>query len=162
VREAWLLHLGGLALVAVWLGLVGAMPVWAWFLAAYAGFGLLKIRTFLEHRAHEACRARTVIVEDRGPLSLLFLNNNYHVVHHMHPSLPWYDLPAKYLANRQHYLKRNDGYVYRSYAEIFRRYFLTAKDTVPHPLWTPDDRADQTIRQNAGVEPELSKNGTPG
>ena len=78
----------------LWLLAVGAMPVWAYLLAAYLGWSLLKIRTFLEHRAHEAARARTVIIEDRGPLALLFLNNNFHVVHHMHPGVPWYRLPA--------------------------------------------------------------------
>ncbi|MFN6978457.1 MAG: fatty acid desaturase, partial [Gemmobacter sp.] len=110
VRRAWALHAGGLAVVAAWLWLTG-MPVWAYLAAAYLGHALLKIRTFLEHRAHEAARARTVIVEDRGPLALLFLNNNLHVVHHMHPNVPWYRLPALYAANRAHYRRRNDGYV---------------------------------------------------
>ena len=70
------------------------MPWWAYLLAAWIGHALLKIRTYLEHRAHEAPRARTVIIEDRGPLALLFLNNNLHVVHHCHPAVPWYRLPA--------------------------------------------------------------------
>ena len=56
VRAAWALHLGGLALVAVWLWFA-AMPAWAYLLAAWLGHGLLKIRTFLEHRAHEIARA---------------------------------------------------------------------------------------------------------
>ena len=38
-------------------------------------------------------------------------------------------------ANRDDYLRRNDGYRYANYAEIFRRYFFKAKDPVPHPLW---------------------------
>jgi fatty acid desaturase len=133
VIRDWLLHLAGLVPVVVWLW-VAAMPWWAYLLAAWIGHGLLKIRTFLEHRAHEAARARTVIVEDRGPLAFLFLNNNLHVVHHMHPAVPWYRLPALYAANKDHYLRRNDGYVYRSYAQIFRAHLLRAKDPVPHPL----------------------------
>jgi fatty acid desaturase len=137
VIRDWLLHLGGLALVVWWLW--GAeMPAWAYLIAAWIGHGLLKIRTFLEHRAHELARARTVVVEDRGPLALLFLNNNLHVVHHMHPGEAWYRLPALYAANRAHYLRRNDGYVYRSYAQIFRRHLLRAKDPVPHPLMPQD------------------------
>ncbi len=134
MRKAWVLHLGGLALVALWLA-SAAMPVWAYLLAVWFGHALLKIRTFLEHRAHEAHRARTVIIEDRGPLALLFLNNNFHAVHHMHPSVPWYHLPGVYARNRAHYQRRNDGYVYRSYAQIFARHLLRAKDPVPHPLW---------------------------
>jgi fatty acid desaturase len=76
-----------------------------------------------------------VVIEDRGPLAFLFLNNNLHVVHHMHPRVAWYRLPALYRARADHYLARNDGYRYASYAEVFRRHFLRAKDPVPHPLW---------------------------
>ena len=128
-----------------WLWLA-AMPWWAYLLAAWIGHALLKIRTFLEHRAHESARARTVIVEDCGPLALLFLNNNLHVVHHMHPNVPWYRLPAIYAANRDHYQRRNDGYVYRSYLDIFRSYLFRAKDPVPHPLMpgaAPEPITDQ-------------------
>lgn len=131
---AWGLHLPGAAVVLM-LVVVAPMPVWAYLIAAYLGLGLLKIRTFLEHRAHEDARARTVIIEDRGPLALLFLNNNLHVVHHMHPAAPWYRLPALYRARKAHYLTRNLGYVYRSYGQIFRRHFWRVKDPVPHPLW---------------------------
>lgn len=137
VARAWGWHLAALAPVAAWLAWAGAMPAWAYVLAAYAGMGLLKIRTFLEHRAHEQARARTVIIEDRGPLALLFLNNNLHVVHHMHPGVPWYRLPAVYRANRDRYLARNDGYVFRSYGQVFARFLWRAKDPVAHPLYRP-------------------------
>lgn len=132
---AWGLHLPGLALVWAWLEWVGTMPGWAYLLAAYLGWSLLKIRTYLEHRAHEAARARTVVIESRGPLSLLFLNNNFHVVHHMHPGVAWYKLPALYFGNRDHYLRRNESYRYASYVEIFRQFLFRAKDPVPHPVF---------------------------
>lgn len=138
VLLAWALHLPGVALVAFWLAMVGTLPVWAYLLAAYLGWSLLKIRTYLEHRAHDAARARTVVIESRGPLSLLFLNNNFHVVHHMHPGVAWYRLPALYFANREHYLRRNDGYLYRNYAQIFASFLFRAKDPVPHPIYPVD------------------------
>jgi len=172
VWRDWGLHLGGLALVALWL--IAAPMGWIGYgFAVYAAAAVLKIRTFLEHRAHEAARARTVIIEDRGPLALLFLNNNLHVVHHMHPQVPWYRLPSVYAASRDHYLRRNEGYAYDSYAQIFARYFLRAKDPVPHPLMplgpepaapepaAPDPAAPYAMRRNTGAVPELSKNGTP-
>jgi len=154
ITRAWALHALGLVLIGLWLMTVASMPVWAYLLASYLAYSLLKIRTFLEHRAHEAARARTVIIEDRGPLALLFLNNNLHVVHHMHPTVPWYRLPATYRANREHYLRRNEGYLYRSYAEIFARYFLRAKDPVPHPLWTPESAVAVPPRAPASVPAE--------
>ena len=132
----WLLHLPPLALV-IWGVSLSAMPLWAYAVAIYFSLSLLKIRTFLEHRAHEKARGRTVVVEDRGPLALLFLNNNYHAVHHMHPRTAWYRLPGLYASRRDHYLARNDSYLYRSYAEVFARYFWRAKDPVPHPLRPP-------------------------
>lgn len=109
-------------------------PFWIYLLACYGGQSVIRIRTFLEHRAHLAPRARTVVIEDKGPLAFLFLYNNFHVVHHMHPNVSWYRLPAIYFANSAHYLRRNDGYRYASYAQVFRAYAFCAKDPVPHPL----------------------------
>lgn len=134
VLAGWLWHLPALAVL---LAIVAAapMPVWAYGVAAYLALSILRIRTFLEHQAHVRARARTVIIEDRGPLAFLFLNNNLHVVHHMHPKLPWYRLPRIYFNNREKYLRRNDGYRYDSYGEVFRRHLIRAKDPVPHPLY---------------------------
>ena len=134
VRWAWVLNLLGLVPVLVWLHWAG-MPLLAYLGAVYLGLALLKIRTFLEHRAHEVFRARTVVIEDRGPLSFLFLNNNFHVVHHMHPSVAWYKLPGLYQDHKAHYLRRNEGYVYSSYAQIIGLYLFKAKDPLPHPIW---------------------------
>lgn len=135
VGLAWALHLCGLTMVMSWLWFVGSMPLWTYVMAAYLGWSLLKIRTYLEHRAHDATRARSVVVESRGPLSLLFLNNNFHTVHHSNPGVAWYRLPQLYFQNRDFYLRRNEGYVYRNYTEIFRQHLFRAKDPVPHPVW---------------------------
>jgi fatty acid desaturase len=131
---AWVLNTLGLVPVILVMQ-VTQMPFWAYLAAVYLAMSLLRLRTFLEHRAHHQHRARTVIIEDRGPLALLYLNNNLHVVHHMHPNVPWYDLPALYAARKEHFQRRNDGYVYRSYGQILRQYFWRAKDPVQHPIW---------------------------
>ena len=135
VRTAWQWHIVSVALVLCWLQLAGSLPFWAYFIAAYFGFGLLKIRTFLEHRAHDRASGRTVVIDDRGPLAFLFLNNNLHVVHHMHPTAAWYRLPGLFHQDEDRYLTRNGGYAFANYAEIFRKYFFSAKDPVPHPIW---------------------------
>jgi fatty acid desaturase len=134
VLKGWLWHIPMVAPVLFWIWWA-PMQFWAYLIAAYGGLALLRIRTFLEHQAHEQTRARSVIIEDRGPLALLFLNNNLHVVHHMHPRVPWYRLPELFRENRQRYLKMNEGYYFRSYGEIFRRYLWERKDPVAHPLW---------------------------
>jgi len=136
VRRDWALHGLGMVPVVAWLWWA-AMPLWSYLLAAWLGHGLLKIRTYLEHRAHESDGARSVVVEDRGPLALLFLNNNFHSVHHSHPGVPWYRLPSLYTATKGAVLARNGGYAYANYGSVFRAYFLRAKDPLPHPLYPP-------------------------
>lgn len=133
IRRAWVLHAVGLIPVLAWV-LWSPMPLPAYIAAAYGAMSILKIRTFLEHRAHALSPGRTVIVEGRGFLPFLFLYNNFHIVHHTKPGVPWYRLPALYAARKEEFLTRNDGYVYPSYGDVFRRYFLRAKDPVPHPL----------------------------
>ena len=76
VVRAWALHAAGVVPVLAWLATAGTMPAWAYLLACWLALALLRIRTFLEHQAHERAAARSVIIEDRGPLALLFLNNN--------------------------------------------------------------------------------------
>lgn len=134
VLMGWVWHLPAMAVVlgVVW---ASAMPIWVYLFCSYAALSILKIRTFLEHQAHERSRCRTVIIEDRGLLAFLFLNNNFHAVHHMHPRLAWYKLPKLYFTQPARFLGRNGGYRFASYAEVFRRYLFTAKDPVAHPLW---------------------------
>ena len=137
VLAGWLWHLPGAFAVGAAVA-VSPMPLWAYLAAVYLAMALLRIRTFLEHTAHDLARARTVIIEDRGPLALLFLNNNLHAVHHAHPGVAWFNLPGLYRRNRARFLAMNEGYAYRSYGEVFRRYLLRRKDPVAHPLWVRD------------------------
>ena len=134
VLRGWLWHIPSVAAVMA-VVVASPMPVWAYLLATYLAMAILKLRTYLEHRAHDRASGRSVIVERGGIFGFLFLNNNLHVVHHMHPRVAWYDLPAVYRARKDHYLRRNDGYFYASYTDVIRRYLFRAKDPVAHPLW---------------------------
>ncbi len=134
VRLGWLWHIPAVLAVLAFV-FWSPMPIWAYLVACYIALSLLRIRTFLEHRAHTLNRARSVIVEDRGPLAVLFLNNNLHAVHHMYPSVAWYRLPKLLRDNRDRFLSANDGYHYTSYFDVFRRHLLKRKDPVAHPLW---------------------------
>ncbi|MCK5502935.1 MAG: fatty acid desaturase [Tritonibacter mobilis] len=138
IKRDWALHGVGTALV-LWLVSLSAMSVLAYLAAAYMGLALLKIRTYLEHRAHADMHGRTAIVEGRGVLGavlgFLFLNNNLHIVHHLYPGVPWHQLPRLYHEHRSRFQQRNDGYVLPSYASVFRQFAFRAKDPVPHPLW---------------------------
>jgi len=132
ILRAWIHHIPAIVFVLAVVA-VSPLPLWAYVVAAYVGNSIIRIRTFLEHRAHEIARGRSVIIEDRGPLALLFLHNNLHAVHHMHPSVPWYDLPQLYAEKKQRFLAANDGYCYASYREVFQQHLFRAKDPVAHP-----------------------------
>lgn len=135
VLRAWCHHAAGCATV---LGIVwfSPVPIWLYLLACYCAMSVLKIRTFLEHQAHESAAGRTVIIEARCPLAFLFLFNSLHLVHHMHPRLPWYALPEKFAQRRAHLLARQDSYHFPSYGAVVRAYLMRSKDPVPHPLWS--------------------------
>lgn len=135
ILKGWLWHIPSVGLVVWWFATIGFMPLWAGVLSAYGALSVLKIRTFLEHRADETARKRTVIIEDRGVLAFLFLNNNFHSVHHNLPKMAWYDLPKTYAKDRRKFLDINGDYVFMSYREVFRKYLFRAKDPIPHPLW---------------------------
>lgn len=133
VAGAWVLHLIGGAIVIWW---ITARGMWlpGYLLACYFGLSLINLRSFLEHRAEMRVRGRSAVVEDGGLLSILFLNNNLHAVHHAHPTTPWFALPDLYRQHRERFLQMNGGYVLPSYWTVFRRYGIVAKESPAHPL----------------------------
>jgi len=134
VLRAWLHHVAGTLPVIAFVTLAGEMPLWLYLAGvAYPAMSLLMLRTFAEHRAHEHAEARSIIVEFCPVFSLLFLNNNLHVVHHAHPRAPWYLLPGLYRAAREDWVRRNEGYVFSNYFDLARRYLLKVKEPVVHP-----------------------------
>ena len=135
VMRAWLHHLAGAIPVLIYITVVGKMPIWLYLLCvSYPAMSLLMLRTYAEHRAHEHAEARSIIVEFCPVFSLLFLNNNLHIVHHAHPRAPWYELPAMYDSAKEDWQRRNEGYVFSSYVQLAKRYLFKVKEPVPHPL----------------------------
>ena len=131
----WAGHILGVAAVLCWTSVVCDVPVLTYLaFFVYPGLALTLIRSFAEHRAAADPAHRTAIVERAPLLGLLFLHNNLHVAHHAAPSLPWFDLPGYYRANRDDFVQRNKGLVYRGYLDVARRYLLVQHDTVAHPL----------------------------
>ena len=130
----WAAHGAAVSLLMLLVVRFGHVGLAGYLAAAYAGMGLLMVRTFLEHQAHERAGSRSVIIEDRGLFAFLFLNNNFHSVHHAYPSLAWYRLPEFFRENRDRFLKMNGGYRFDNYAAIFRRFGLRRKEPVEYPL----------------------------
>jgi len=134
-RRAWRSHLVPLALLLAWLVLVCKMNLLLYiFGMAYPAVSLMMLRSFAEHRAASDVFERTAIVENAPILGLLYLYNNLHAAHHERPTLPWYEIPAWYRANRERLILDNNGLVYGGYLDVARRYLLRPHDGVLHPL----------------------------
>lgn len=133
IRKAWLLHAAGLAVVLPVVQFGFGVPLWLYALVpVWLGQSIISIRTFAEHQWSEHPEGRTIIVE-RSPLSLLFLNNNLHFVHHKSPTVAWYELPELFRARREEWLRMNKGYAYPNYLSLIRAYAFRAKEPVVHP-----------------------------
>lgn len=131
----WLFHLLSCGLVLFWVTAVCGISVPEYVLGfVWPGVSLTLLRSFTEHRPASDQGRRTAIVEAGPLLSLLYLNNNLHVVHHEQPALPWHALPALYRAERDALLSRNGGFLFSGgYAGILRRYAFRPKDRPVHP-----------------------------
>ncbi len=99
----WLLHGMLLALLFFWMARQGFSPLWYLLAVSYPALALTKVRSFYEHRAADDPLARSVNNEAAWPWRMLFLNLNYHSVHHDLPGVPWYGLRRLYLRDREHY-----------------------------------------------------------
>jgi fatty acid desaturase len=140
--KVWVVHLPLLALLLWGLEKYTAISAWYYcFAMAYPALGLAMLRSLYEHRPGVLPAHRTVINEAALPWRLLYLNNNYHVVHHAYPDVPWYKIPALYAADRDGYRARNAGFVVPGYGWLIR-----------HFAWKPVDsailgEAQQTARR---------------
>jgi fatty acid desaturase len=129
---AWLAHFAALAALTVWLQQVCAIPAWVFIVGVgYGALSLGSIRSFHEHRAAQDHAHRTVINEAAWCWRLLFLNNNYHLVHHDLPHVPWFALRDVYETSRQQYIERSGGFLVKGYGEWLSLYAFAP---VAHPV----------------------------
>lgn len=132
---AWLAHFAALGALMLWLDRASGIAPWLFIAGVgYPALMLSAVRSFHEHRAAESHQHRTVINEAAWFWRLLFLNNNYHAVHHDLPGVPWYALRHVYRARRSDYLERNGGYIVRGYLEWLREHALSPVAQVMHPF----------------------------
>lgn len=155
---AWLAHAAALAMLASWLDRRCAIPPWLFvFVIGYGSLALAAVRAFREHRPHHAHEQRSAINEAGLFWRLLFLNNNYHAVHHALPFVPWFALRAVYLDRRDDYLARNGGFLVKGYGEWFRHHAWTPVAHAVHPGVRPfpDPAQTQTLSFGAPPAPAL-------
>ncbi|ABE34945.1 fatty acid desaturase family protein [Paraburkholderia xenovorans LB400] len=151
----WLAHFAALAALTAWLQHVCAIPAWVFIVGAgYGSLSVGSVRSFQEHRAAQAHEHRTVINEAAWFWRLLFLNNNYHLVHHDLPHVPWFALRRVYEASREQYVARSGGFLVRGYSEWLRLYALAA---VAHPVY---EDASGLIQHNPSARERFAEHTT--
>jgi fatty acid desaturase len=130
----WCAHWVALAALVGWLEhRCGISPSWFFMGVAYPALSIATLRSFHEHRATADPAQRSVLNEAAWPWRLLFLNNNYHAVHHDLPSVPWFELPRVYRQRRDDYRRQSGDFVVRGYGEWVRRFAFRRIADVVYP-----------------------------
>ena len=131
----WALHVVAVAALFWFISRICGMPWWQYcLLVAYPGLSLGLLRAFTEHRAAEDSQERTASVESNVLFGIMYLYNNLHVAHHLKPTMPWYEIPSYYRANRVDLMKGNGHFVYRGYAQLAKSYFFVPVFSPVHPF----------------------------
>jgi fatty acid desaturase len=131
----WGIHAVAVGLLFWFISGVCHMPWWQYcLLVAYPGLSLGLLRAFTEHRAAEDSQERTASVESNALFGLLYLYNNLHVVHHLKPTMAWYDIPAYYRANKEELMRMNGEFMYKGYAQLARHYLFVPVFSPIHPF----------------------------
>ena len=130
----WAAHAVLTALLLAWVIGVCGIPLWAYVLFyVYPGTALILLRSYYEHRPAADPAQRTAVVEAGPLMTLLYLGNNFHALHHERPGIPWYELPRTYRAERDRVLAGNGGFLFAGYGDIVRRFLWREKDSPLHP-----------------------------
>lgn len=131
----WLRFFLTLAAILWFVSAVGHFAIWKYYLLiVYPGFSLSLLRAFIEHRWGQTPEERIAVVESNFVFGLLFLWNNIHIVHHINPSMPWYEIPGYYRRNRAQLLSLNGSYCFPGYIHIARRWLLRPVFVPIHPI----------------------------
>lgn len=134
IKTAWLQHLLSVFLVISFLWITN-FPIVLYLLGvAYPALSLLSLRSYSEHLPEEKIADRSAIIKSNWLMQLLYLNNNFHRVHHDYPDIPWYHLPRLY---REQYLQ-DTKHVYSGYFSLVKQYALKQRFCVEHPFLSKD------------------------
>lgn len=131
---SWLLHFVGVAITLLWLWWVDFGFLYYALAVAYPATSLLMLRAYSEHLPEENQEHRSAIIKSNPLMQLLYLNNNFHRVHHEHPEVPWYRLPRLY---KTHY-SNHKIHVYPGYWHLIKRFAFKQRYPVQHPFLAKD------------------------
>ncbi|MBT3456710.1 MAG: hypothetical protein HN449_01220 [Thiotrichales bacterium] len=106
-----------------------------YIVCAYLAHSLTMLRSFYEHRSNSNPNHRSVIMQTVYPLRILFLNNNYHFVHHKNPDMSWHQIPREYNSNSDKYNQSNGFFLEKGYSKWFKKYLVKPVSEPKHPAF---------------------------
>lgn len=129
-RYRRLIRLEGAAAIALHTGIVWFLQIPVWhYIAMYAGFGFMwSAMQYVHHygtERHVTRGARNLWIWK--PLDALWLNHNWHLTHHTHPSVPWVHLPKTEVEGNT-----GRGWLLTAYLKMWRGP-RRAPESVPNP-----------------------------
>ena len=130
----WMIHLILVAVLLLAVEHYFSVPVWQYLIAAYMANAFAMIRSFFEHRPTADPDQRSIIMDCCPFFRTLFLNNNFHFVHHQYPKAPWYTLPDIYQQEKDSVLSRNGHFYTPGYSQWLIGHLLKPVDSPVHPF----------------------------
>ena len=128
----WLIHIAFVCGILFLVTHYFDAKLWHYLLASYLSQSLILLRSFFEHQPSKNIPERIVLQEAGWFFRLLFLNNNYHLVHHTHPGLPWFSIPGEYRRHLDYYRKQNNGFRFNGYKD-WLKYLFKPIHSPKHP-----------------------------
>ncbi len=132
--KVWSIHLVLVGLLLLLVVQHFQVPGWHYLLIAYFASSLARIRSFYEHRARRNVSERSVLMEPCLFFRVLFLNLNYHLAHHEHPSIPWYRLGNYYRDHRSDLISRSGNFYYNGYRHWLLGHLFRPVESPVHPF----------------------------
>jgi fatty acid desaturase len=131
--RTWSTHVPMVIITVLWLRHCDVIW-WQYGLGSiYGGSSITLFRSFAEHRWMPDGQSKTAVVRTNALISLLYLNNNLHLAHHLWAGTPWYRLPSVARELRIDDLAAAGSGSYRSYGEVIRRFLLRPFCQPVHP-----------------------------
>ena len=143
----WGMHGVGCTAVLAFVSLIGNMPIWKYLVCfAYPGIALTLLRSYTEHRWSMSASERTIIIEGSWISRLLYLNNNYHWVHHENPRLPWTRVPEVFRRRREEILQQNGNFYIKGYHQVFTRLWKDKLIDPIHPTFIQNEKFSKVVQ----------------
>ena len=128
--RVWILHESLALILLLLVGLLFEVNIFIYNICAYFAQSVILLRSYYEHRVASEPNHRSIIMKASLPMRMVFLNNNYHAIHHEHPGMSWYHLDKEYNSKGDYYEKKNGGFVEQGYLKWLVKY---AFKPVAHP-----------------------------